>query len=438
MFKNFFSDELFKGTSIAMFIRFGAVVTSYFFTFIIAKFYGAQTLGAFAICQTILMIFSIFSRLGFDTASIKFISENNIESNFNKLKIIYFKILMVVVISSLFLNLVLFNLSEYIAIQIMGKPHIVSYIKVVSFGILPFSLLFLHSECFRGMKKILHYSLFRSMTIPFISSIFIIFFKFLNLESMQHPLYSYLITIILLSFIAMIFWISYLPISNDKIIVNVKLSSLLKVSLPMFFTSSLTYFLQWFSVLILGIFVSEKFVGMYDVAFRISMVTSISLFAVNSIVAPKIAELYSKNKSDEFRKLIHQSSKLIFFVSLPFIVLFISFPEFFLNIFGQEFVYAKSALMILTFGQFINSICGPVAWILQMTDKQTVFKNIILITTFINIILNFSLIPTYGIIGAAVSSCLGLIFLNVFCVIYIYKQFNIITVYGLNNFIKVK
>ena len=80
-------------------------------------------------------------------------------------------------------------------------------------------------------------------------------------------------------------------------------------------------------------------------------------------------------------------------------------------------------------GQFVNILCGSVGYILMMTEKQNIFKNIMIFATFTNIILNIILIPKYSINGAAIASSISLILWNVISFSYIYRKYNISTIW---------
>ena len=107
-FENIHIYELFKKSSVSFMIRILAVLTSYIFTFLIAKIYGADALGIFALSQTILLIFSIIARLGLDTASVKNISKYHSKKNFSKLEQTYYLILKIIFFTSIILSSVLF------------------------------------------------------------------------------------------------------------------------------------------------------------------------------------------------------------------------------------------------------------------------------------------------------------------------------------------
>ena len=86
---------------------------------------------------------------------------------------------------------------------------------------------------------------------------------------------------------------------------------ILKISIPMMLTSSLFYILQWTDTLILGIYRPEWEIGVYNVAIKISSVTIISLFAINSIAAPKFAELFYSHKMQDFENIINYPTVLL-------------------------------------------------------------------------------------------------------------------------------
>jgi len=420
--------ELLKGSSFAIVVRILGVGTSYLFTFLIARFYGASAMGSFALVQTTLMITGIIARLGLDTASVRFVSENYSKGRNDILRKVYSTTLKIVMSTSIFISISLYFFAPFLAEDIMHKPETMSLFRITSLAVLPFALLFIHSESFRGMKKIIHYSLFRNMTAPFIASIILLGYYISGFSTNIYPLYSYLISISLLSLLAIITWNNHLKKLvkvNNKIKINIR--DLLNVSLPMLLTSSMTYFLQWVGIIMLGIYLPSWEIGVYNVALKISLITGISLFAIESIAAPKFAELYSKKDMEGFTKLIHQSTRMIFLISLPIFIVILIFPSFFLSIFGQEYIYGKWVLIFLTLGQFVKSISGPVGYILQMTGKQRIFRNILFISTIINIILNINLIPMFGIIGTAISTMTCMILWNITSVIIIYKKYNIIT-----------
>ena len=119
---------------------------------------------------------------------------------------------------------------------------------------------------------------------------------------------------------------------------------------------------------------------------------------------------------------VQKSTKLIFYSTTPVLLVLVLFSDTILGYFGEEFVVASFALIILCISRFINAISGSVGYIMQMTDQQKVYQNVIMIAFFINVILNFILIPFYGINGAAIASSIAMVFWNITLVIIIKKR----------------
>ena len=95
--------------------------------------------------------------------------------------------------------------------------------------------------------------------------------------------------------------------------------------------------MAWTDKLMLGNMATPKEVGIYFTAFKLSMFAAVALMSINSIAAPKFAEFFARNDMEGLKKVTHQSTKMIFWTSLPLIVIFFSLPEFFLGLFGEEF-----------------------------------------------------------------------------------------------------
>jgi O-antigen/teichoic acid export membrane protein len=246
------------------------------------------------------------------------------------------------------------------------------------------------------------------------------------------PILSYTISIFIISSLSTVLWFRKINFFKIKKIKKTPLANILTFSFPLFLSSSMMLLLQWIDIVILGYYVSTSEIGVYNIIVKISMISSIILFSINSIAAPKFSELFTKNKLEELKKIIKETSMLISVVSLPILLLIFIGSQYILNFFGPEYIDGSISLNILILGQLVNVICGSVGYVLIMTENQKIFRNIILLTTVLNIILNIFLIPTYGILGAAVSSMICVIIWNVISYIYIYKKYNFSTIWFIN------
>jgi len=420
--------ELIQGSLTFLILRILGMIVGYAFTLIVTRNFGAFAWGIFTLCFTVLHITSVIGKLGLDIALLRFIAQYNAQRKVKTAKYIYFKSIIIIISLSFLLSLSLYYLSSLLAERVFGKPHLAPYFKLISFALLPFVLLSINSESLRGFKKIKEYTTLQNL-LPFLCAFifFGIFFYILHIKNTEVIIIAYILGI------GVSFFLSFLLLNKEFSNKNgelkkVSLSQILSVSLPMLLTSSLFMVMSWTDTIMLGIWRTEEEVGIYNVAVRLSMITSFTLGAINSIAAPKFAEFWGKNDLEGLKKIAQQSTKLIFWTSFPILLSFWLFPSYILNIFGNEFKNGVPALMILTFGQFVNASVGSVGYILQMTGKQKIFQNVVLIGSIINITLNIILIPTFGGTGAAIASAIAISFINIvpfFLIRYYYGFFTV-------------
>lgn len=404
------------------------MITGYIFTLLITRNFGAGAMGVFALSITVLTVFSVIGRLGFDTALLRFVAEYSSRDRWDLVRETYLKTIMLVIPLTLLLSFLLFFSSPFIAKHIFHKEYLGRSFRLVSFALLPMVLIFINSESLRGLKKIKEYSFLLNVSIPLFATI-ILTLTLLFTEEKNAPITSYIISAVLVSVLSFIIWLRNASLKKMSSGSSLKLKTLLNVSLPLLLSSSLFLIMQWTDTIMLGMFRTEAEVGIYNVALKVAGLTSVTLFAINSIAAPKFAEFYGKGDMKGLGKVAQQSTKLIFWTSLPILLVFLLFPWSVLGIFGAEFKSGVYALIILTLGQFVNAVSGSVGYILQMTGKQTVFQNIIILAATINLILNALLIPQYGINGAAIASMISMTFWNILSLLYLRVNMKINTLY---------
>ncbi len=166
-------------------------------------------------------------------------------------------------------------------------------------------------------------------------------------------------------------------------------------------------------IIILGLFLTVKEVGIYKIASQMAIFTSFGLQAINVAIGPRFARLYALGEKEKLQRLVTLSARAVFFFNL-FITLFfiIAGKELLSLVFGTAFIGSYEPLLILLIGQFVNSAAGSVGLILNMTghENDTVKGRTIALIT--SIVLNFILIPFLGIAGAAIASAMSMIIWN--------------------------
>lgn len=417
---------LLKKSFLALTIRFSSFIASYLLTFSIARLYGASVVGTYALAYTLLQIMAILSLFGLDNLIVRSLASAPDENKFSIIKSTYIHSLIIVVSFALIISVLSYVLSDFISTEVFHKPQFASHFRISCLALIPFVSVLLHAACFRGMKNMTGFSIFR-LLIPLFTALLIIFFFYANKKI--SPVQSLMISVIFLCAISFIAWFRFARLSGVHYEIKNKSLKILYQSYPMLITGSVFFILGWVDNICIGIFKTERDLGIYDIAFKIAAASAIVLAAFNAIQAPVFAELYAKSEKKKLRSIVQSSTRIMFYITFPLTLLVCLFPEVILGIFGDEFKEASLSLIILSIGSFINVSSGSVGILLQMTGRQRQYNNIVLIGAGINIGLNILLIPRMGILGAAIASATSKIFQNIAAVMYVKKVFGFTTLY---------
>jgi O-antigen/teichoic acid export membrane protein len=98
------------------------------------------------------------------------------------------------------------------------------------------------------------------------------------------------------------------------------------------------------------------------------------------------------------------------------------FPEAAISLlFGDKYLMTTTAFQLIAIAYFSYVFLGPNGSTITVYGKNKIKMLYTLICGVINIVLNYFLIPLYGIEGAAISSMISLIIINLSHASYLYK-----------------
>ncbi|MFO7971299.1 MAG: DUF368 domain-containing protein, partial [Desulfobacterales bacterium] len=136
-------------------------------------------------------------------------------------------------------------------------------------------------------------------------------------------------------------------------------------TLPLAFIASMQLVNNHADILVLGFFKPSDQVGIYRVAVQVAALSSFGLQAVNAVVAPRFAKLYTQGNMERLQRLVTGSARVVFVFNLLTVVFFFALGRPLLGlVFGGVFVNSYVPLVILMAGQMVNSAAGSVAFLL--------------------------------------------------------------------------
>jgi len=428
------AGEVLKGGSIALVYRVSTMFVSYALMWFISVKLGDVGIGIYNLSIAILGILVMAGCLGFNTSVVRFVSDYNSKKNYSHIKSLYLNILKITIPISLFLGALLYIFAETFALAAYNDKELITPFKIIALTLPLLVLTTINVEFIRGLKYVNVSEFFRNLSIQLINLTLVIISSFFVLKN-HYPIIFYGVGVALSMLFTLGYILKYIRKQTSDIEKNTKdspfsLKTYLIISLPMILTSFIQLINGKVDTLMIGFFNSMSVVGVFSVAFKLSIIVNFVLGSLKTIAMPKISELFWSNKMKELDKMVQFSAKLIFFFAFPISLLLFIFPEFILGLIDDSFVSGANTLRIFAVTQFIGASSGLVAVFLNMTGNQTFFTKLVLFATLANIGLNWWLIPKYGMEGAAWATLFSTVLWNVIGAVFIYKKYNIATFYN--------
>ncbi|MCT8974561.1 lipopolysaccharide biosynthesis protein [Microbaculum marinisediminis] len=180
-------------------------------------------------------------------------------------------------------------------------------------------------------------------------------------------------------------------------------------SLPIFLVESFYMLLTNTDVLVLSIYESPDKIGIYYAAVKTLALISFVPFAVTAASAHKYAEYGATGDRAKLEAFVRDTVNWTFWPALAATLAMLAAGKPLLWLFGPEFVDGYPLLFILVLGLMARAMVGPVDRVMNMLGQQNVCALIYAVAFALNLVLNFTLIPLFGLAGAAWATSLALI-----------------------------
>lgn len=422
-------NELLKGSTITFVLRIVGMMISYSVVLFISNTYGAEGVGLYNMSIRILTSVGIVCALGFNISVLRYVGEFKVKDNqgayLRKIFYYFFQLSLpfsVIVATSLYL------FSYDIAVYVFENKDYAEAIRVISVVLPLFTLNLINVEFIRGLRILKISEYLRSVNTYLIILLVLVIAAFdFKLLNSVYALAIGIIVTFLISLFFIIYHLRAIPLSTKTVSFTRK--EFVETSLPMMTITVSSFLLAFSGVFFLEYFSTTDIVGIYSICVMLAQLVSLALTVVNTISASKFSELFWSNKEYELKRVLRQSSKLIFWSSVILSFFLMIGSKFILNLFGEEFVSGQAVLIVLIFGQIINAITGSVGLFLNMVGQQKVLRTIVSLTAITVVLAYLIVVPRYGMLGASFVSVGGTAIINIISVIYVYKKLNYVTFY---------
>lgn len=421
---NDLQKSMLHGTGEALALRVFGTGLGFGFNVFLARVLGAQGLGVYYLALSIITTATVIGRFGLDNFVVRITAASASQQDWDSLAGAYRKSMQIAITVSLAVTLAIWVSAPWLAYRIFGEESLTKPLQWLALGITPTSLLLLHGEMLRGLERIRAAVLLQAVGVPLVN---IPLFIFAGLSSGVLGLaITNVVSTILILILGIFVWRQATPNVRG---VKGHFSTRLMVdsSLPLLWIAVMNMVISSADTVALGIWTGSSAVGIFGVVRRTSLITSFILVAVNTIAAPKFAALYAAGDHTTLGYTARSTTRLMTLFALPFLLIFIMFPELILGIFGSTFATGGPSLRILAAGDFVNVATGSVGLLLMMTGHEKPLRNIVFASMLLDVALQVLLVPAYGLAGAAWASALTLAVQNIMVAALAYFKLSIVT-----------
>lgn len=166
-------------------------------------------------------------------------------------------------------------------------------------------------------------------------------------------------------------------------------------------------------------------VGTYKIDINLTNFIAMPLLTLNAVFSPYLVAFFNDKSKTGHLKAIKSLLRIVFAFGLTLCIAFTLLPEFFLNLFGENYLLGATPLILLSFGQLFNVFMGPVGNALNMANAEKIVFKVSAFTLFLNLTLNLFLIPNYGLIGASIATVSALVIWNVLLTYQLKNKFGV-------------
>lgn len=375
----------------------------------LARWMGSAEYGIFTLVWVTIMVLGIVSCLGFNTSIVRFVTEYREKRDWSKLSGVLIYTPIVAGISAIILGVVIYAI-------LTTHPKLIASVYFVPFYIALFILPFLAmDEIQDGVARSFDMPAL-ALAPPFIvrPTLLLVLMGGAWILGYQPTattgLYCAVASCAMVSlFQAFILWRRVITIIKREIAEDTNIavepktdwSYWTKVSIPVLLAGGFFHLLTNIDVLFVGYFLNPEDVATYFAVLKTLAFVHFVQFALRIASAHHYSSFWTRNDMEGLQIYASRTAQWTFWPALAIAGFMALTGHFILELFGEDFTRGSTLLVVLALGIVIRASIGPAESLLAMAGQQNAAVIVLAVTLVANIVLNFTLIPQFGLHGAA-------------------------------------
>lgn len=383
---------------------------------------GDEGKGIFSLFQANTQLFVLIFSLGIQTGIVYFISSKKITAK-----------IVAGMSSALFFTGCVLLISLLLFLKWIGYAHYIlpkgytSYFYIIILFIM-FAITFINSIIsgfFQAHSKFILLNWISIISVALNLVIFVVLYSIISNETLSvfrrfdYVLYATLISLLINFILLSYFFIRRIPIQPSfQFTLKHQLKPFIFYNLSVYIGVFINFFNYRLDLWIINSYLDDKSLSYYSLAANIVQIILFAAGAIAAVMLPNISNRTGKDRIATFLTITRISFLLFVFISfIAFIVSYWIIPI----MYGAEFVKVVIPFQLLLIGIFFSCLSQLFSQLLLAENKN--YLNILAcsIGLVFTIVFGFILIPTWGIIGASISTTITYFVIFLFTFIFVTK-----------------
>ncbi len=204
--------------------------------------------------------------------------------------------------------------------------------------------------------------------------------------------------------VAVAFWRRKLPAEAREVVPEQQPRRWLGDAAPLLVLTSMTALQNQASVLMLKGLADSASTGIFGVVLQLALLSASVLVVLVSVVQPRFAALHAAGHREELQSLVTFATLAAGGASLLFTGAMVAVGPTLLGLYAEGFEAGYPALIVLMLGQSGVAFSGTAHQLMVMTGHGRELGAWSVISATVAVALNAALIPSFGLLGAAVAT----------------------------------
>ena len=389
------------------------LATGYLFKVYLARALGAELLGIYALGMTVIGFVGIFNGLGLPQSAVRFVALYRASGKMEQLRDFLLSASGMILVANLIFGFTVLLIGPWLAVHFYRTPSLSPYLKLFAVIMILGAYTTFVGKVLQGYKDVARLALvtdFVGTPLTMLGAIALI--------AWGAGLWGYIFaqvlsaTVVLAILVALVWNLTPATARHLRTRVQRPKREVFTFAATVSGIGLLNFLISQSDKILIGHYLNARQLGIYAVSAAVVAYVPIALQSVNQIFSPTIADLHSRGERELLGRVYQSITRWMLGFTLPLALVIMIFAKPLMRMFGSDFEAGWLVLVIGTLGQLVNCGVGSAGYLLLMSGNERRLIKVQVVATVVTVGLGLFLVPRWGIVGAALATCVATVLTN--------------------------